>query len=141
MTASRSSPASRCSSAVAWPGRNVLMPSVRCPMPSSAPTLRGRPSASGGTGPSRLYAGGGRGGAGGSIAVARAVFLLRVFFTDAGSAGLDEEDRPLAPRRGAGLALAAAEVRAEALVRPAASFFLVVRGRLVVDIQCPCSLS
>src|ERR1044071_1056302 len=188
MTASRSSPASRCSNDWAWPGRNALIPSARWPIPSSAPTLRGKPSASGGTGPSRLYAcaAAGRAGGGatardeedveapevedeapevpeledeaseeedpgdavgkdscrgaGSTAVrAGAVavtFLLRGFFTEAGSAG-----GLLAgsARRVVRLALEL-EVRADALDR-AASFFLVVRGRLVVDIQCPCSLS
>jgi hypothetical protein len=62
--------------------------------------------------------------------------LLRGFFTEAGSAGGFLTG---SARRVIRLALEL-EVRADALDR-AASFFLVVRGRLVVDIQCPSSLS
>jgi hypothetical protein len=62
--------------------------------------------------------------------------LLRVFFTEAGSAGAFLTG---STRRVVRLALEL-EVRADALDR-AASFFLIVRGRFVVDIQCPSSLS
>src|SRR4051812_1138070 len=124
-------------------------------MPSSAPTLRDSPSASGGTAPSRVYAcaaagrAGGAGGDGGveprgagstaatgAAVLAAVTFLLRGFFTEAGSTGGFLTG---SARRVVRLALEL-DVRADALDR-AASFFLVVRGRLVVDIQCPSSLS
>jgi hypothetical protein len=68
--------------------------------------------------------------------------LLRVFFTEAGSAGgfLTGSARRVVRLALALEVLEVLEVRADALDR-AASFFLIVRGRFVVDIQCPSSLS
>src|SRR6185436_2394765 len=153
ITASRSSLRSRCASASAWPGRNALMPSACCPTPSSAPTFLGRPSASGGIGPSSVYAGRGPEG----VLAAAGLAFPRVFFT--GCSGVLRDTRSggsrlavraaardgSAARRVARLGAAPARPAPEDAERDpereAGSFFLVVRGRFVVDIQCPSSLS
>src|SRR5580700_343516 len=117
MTARRSSPASRCSNASAWPGRNVLMPTARWPTPSSAPTFFGSPAASGGTGPARSYVG--RVTATG--AAATSAFLRGARLDRAGSAGASGGE--------------ATAVRAFDLVLGSAGFYvlLFVVGRLVKD--------
>src|SRR5262245_45211681 len=126
------------------------MPSACCPTPSSAPTFLGRPSASGGIGPSSVYAGRAPEVAAGATDVA---FCPLAFFT--GCSGVLRDTRSggsrvavraaardgSAARRVARLGAALARpVRADP-AREAGSFFLVVRGRFVVDIQCPSSLT
>src|SRR5262245_7390302 len=117
-------------------------------MPSSAPTFFGRPSASGGIAPSSVYAGRAPDGV---LGAAAAFALPRAFFTGSGAlrAGRSGGSRVAvraaardgsAARRVARLGAALARARDDP-EREAGSFFLVVRGRFVVDIQCPSSLS